>query len=130
MIGQALVFLRDQLNEFLDSTSGDAPQEPRVVFIDADRTDIVSLPAGRVSIFVVNVGTDNTLRSSDPFARRNENGKHEKILPTVRINLHVLFAARFTHYDEGLNHLASIIQFFQGHRVFDRENSPTLAPSR
>lgn len=132
MIDEVLVFLRDQLNQHLSATSGAAPTESRedvVVLIDGDKMDPIEFRHNAVSVLLANVEEETVLRAADPFRRTLDDGTQVSISPPVRLNLYVLFAARFKQYQQGLGYLSSVIQYFQGHRVLDQRNAPGLNPA-
>jgi hypothetical protein len=79
-----------------------------------------------VSALVVNVEADNTLPQADPFRRSLPNGTVIPVSPEIRLNVYVLFVARFKQYELGLARLSTIMQYFQNHRVLDHDNSPDL----
>ncbi|MGO4773489.1 Pvc16 family protein [Flavobacterium sp. W22_SRS_FK3] len=48
------------------------------------------------------------------------------VFPEIRIELLVLFVAKFNDYTQSLKFLSYVIKFFQANRVFDPRNSPEL----
>ena len=48
--------------------------------------------------------------------------------PPIHFNLYLMFASYFSgnNYQEGLKFISNTIQYFQGQKVFDRQNSPDL----
>src|SRR5688572_16851624 len=46
----------------------------------------------------------------------------------LKLNLHVLFAAKFQKYDEALRSLSSVLTFFQSRPVFSASSYPGLDP--
>lgn len=130
MIGEALIFLRDHLNEHLNAQAGlalDESGEDRVVFADGEKLDPISFKLGAVTTLLINLEEEKTLRAADPYARVTEDGGRQRTAPEIRLNLYVLFVARFKRYEEGLDHLGRIIKHFQAHRVFDRHGAPALS---
>ena len=130
MIGEVLVFLKDHLNDTLnaasDWTSGES-REDKVVFVDGEKMDPIVFKLGAVSALLINVEEDNTLRAADQYAAVSADGAAFKVQPEIRINLFVLFVARFKQYEQGLKYLSQIIQHFQSHRVFDHHTAPELS---
>ncbi len=128
MIDTAVVLLRDLLNEHLNALSVDAGDatEDLVLLIDGDKQDPELFRLNAVSALLVNVEADNSLPPADPFRRARPDGTQIAVAPAIRINLSVLFVARFKQYDRGLARLSEIIKYFQNHRVLDRNNTPTL----
>lgn len=130
MLDDVLVFLKDHLNDHLNARSGwtaGESQEDKVVFIDGEKMDPIVFKLGAVSVLLINVEEENTLRAANAFASLSASGAPLKVNPEIRMNLYVLFVARFRQYDHGLSYLSQIIQHFQSHRVFDHTNAPGLS---
>lgn len=130
MIGRVLVFLRNHLNECLNARFGGAPGESRedkVVFVDGEKMDPITFKLGAVTTLLVNIEEDNTLRPSDRYATTTRDGASMKVQPEVRLNLYVLFVARFKQYEHGLAHLSQIVQYFQNHPVLDHRSAPEMS---
>ncbi len=127
MISDALVFLKNQLTTHLKSISKpDEPWEEKVVFLDGDKMDPVSFKLNAVTVLLINLERENSLRSADPYTRTLANGSLQKVQPEIRLNLYVLFVARFKEYEKGLSYLSTIIKFFQSHQVLNQQNAPEL----
>lgn len=130
MISDALVFLKNQLNTYLRSVSGRKPdesEEDKVVFVDGEKMDPISFKLGAVSVLLINIEEENTLRAADPYVRVSAEGAFQRVQPEIRINLYVLFIARFKQYEQGLTYLSLIIKYFQNHRLLDHHNAPELS---
>lgn len=130
MIGDVLVFLKNHLDDHLQGRSGAAPGEPsgdKVVFVDGDKMDPITFKLGAVSVLLINVEEERTLRAPDPFTRVTAAGARLKVQPDIRMNLYILFVARFKQYDQAWSHLSRIIEYFQTHRILDRQSAPDLA---
>lgn len=129
MIGDVLVLLRDRLDAYLHAaaaSTGDDSPEDRAQLIDGDKADTVDFRLNAISILLVNLEQETTLRAPDPWLRVAADGRQQRVAPDVRLNLNVLFVARFKGYALGLNQLALVIRFFQGHPVLDHQNTPAL----
>jgi len=114
----------------LKSLSGAAPgdlEEETVVFVDDAKMDCVTFKPGAISVLLVNIEEETTLREPDPYSRVSPNGIRESVQPEIRINLYVLFVAQFTQYEQSLKYLSRIVQHFQNHRVFNQQNAPELS---
>ncbi len=129
MIGDVLKFLRERLNKALPRDS-DGAAEDLFVYVGADKDDAVSFKSGAVSVLLVRIEEENALRPPDLYARPAADGSRQRVEPEIRLNLYVLFVARFPDdYSRSLHHLSGVIRYFQNHRVFNHENSPELAES-
>jgi hypothetical protein len=126
MIGEVIKFLRERLNRALPRDS-DGAAEDLFVYVAADREDTVSFKAGAVSMLLVRIEEDHALPPPDRYARVSAEGARVRVEPEIRLNLYVLFVARFPDdYARALHSLSSVIRYFQNHRVFNAENSPEL----
>lgn len=127
MIGDVLVLLKNRLNHSLNAgLSPEESIEDKVVFVDGEKMDPLSFQLGAISILLINVEEENTLRPPDLYVKTLADGTRQRILPEIRLNLYVLFAARFKQYDESLRNLSGIIQYFQHNRLLDHQNAPDL----
>lgn len=130
MISDVLGFLRKHLNDQLvsqvDSASGELPED-KVVFVDGEKMDPISFKLGALSVLLINVEEENTLRSADPYWATAANGASLKVNPEIRVNLYVLFVAHFKQYETGLSYLSRVVEHFQRHRVFDPHSAPQLS---
>lgn len=127
MIADVIKFLRNRLNEVLPRDSSEAAAEDLFVYVGTNKDDSASFKSDAVSILLVRIEEETTLRQADPYARITAKGVHEKVAPEIRMSLWVLFVSRFPgDYPRALQHLSDVIRYFQNHRVFNQENSPDL----
>ena len=130
MIDRALLFLRDQLNAFLAQAGGGAGEglEEPVTFVDGDKLDPLTLKTGAINLLLVNMEQEMIMRRDDPFVRTLADGATVRAQPDIRVNLMILFVARYHAYDAGLAALSSVLEFFQANALFDARSSPALDP--
>ena len=131
MIDQVFLFLKDRLNDHLNANSGWSPTESlpeSVVFLDGEFMDPITFKLGAVSEVMISVEEETTMRPPDLYRRSLPDGTSLSVMPQIRLNLYVLFVARFKQYEQSLQFLSLIVQYFQNHRVFDRQNAPELDP--
>jgi hypothetical protein len=131
VIDQALVFLKDALNERLRQRSGapaDSADAERdvVVFIDGESLEPLSFPLGAVSALLVNVEQERLLRAGDPYHRRGPQNQPQRVKPELHLDLSMLFVARYKQYRESLRMLSEIIRFFQEWPAFLRSEHQDL----
>ena len=123
MIGDVLLLLRDQLNAYMRAAApqaGGDSAEDRVQLIDGEKTDPVEFRLNAVTVLLINIEQETSQRSIDPYLRSSQPaGNLRKLMPEIRLNLYVLFAARFKAYEQGLNHLAMVIRFVQQQDIAD-----------
>ena len=131
MIDRALLFLRDQLNAHMSRAGGGAAAglEDPVTFLEGDKLDPLTLKIGAINALLVNLEQEPIMRRDDPFVRTLADGSAVRARPEVRLNLSVLFVARFHVYEAGLAALSSVLGFFQANPVFDGRSAPALDPA-
>jgi len=130
MLSEVLIFLKDHLNAHLTVKSGVnsiESVEPLVGFIDGEKMDSIGFKINAVSALLINVEEEKTLRTADPYLRSSTAGGKLNVQPDIRLNLYVLFVARFKQYEQGLSYLSLIIRYFQNHRIFNHQNAPALS---
>ena len=130
MIDKVLVFLKQYLNVYMASKSDwypDESREDKVVFIDGEKMDPVNSKLEAVSVLLINVEQENTVRPADPYTKTFPNGSQQKVQPDIPLNLFVLFVARFKQYEKSLHYLSLIIQYFQNNRLLNQQNSSELS---
>jgi hypothetical protein len=127
MIADVLNFLKDRLNKAVPRDSSGHPAEDLFVYAGTAREDAVSFKSDSVSILLVRIEEETLLRPPDLYARTSAAGARQKVDPEIRMNLYVMFVARFPDdYSQSLRFLSSVIGYFQSNRVFNQENSPEL----
>lgn len=129
MISEVLLHLKSTLNEHLKAQSGWVPTEAwedKVVLPDGELMEPVTFKLGAVTELLINLEEENTLRSANPYRRTLVDGTTLQVQPDIRLNLYLLFVARFKQYEQGLRYLSRIIRYFQSHRVLDRASAPAL----
>lgn len=130
MLDDVLKFLRKELNAYFGMVSGKQPgdvEEAKVEFVDGDKMEPIVFKLDAVSLLLVNVEAETTLRAPDPYTQISANGTAQRGQPDIRLNLYILFVARFKQYEQGLSYLSLIIKFFQSHRILDHQTSPELS---
>ena len=127
MIDVALEFLVQNVNSWLSSRSTPATTsfghlELSRVVDDGGKWVITK---ERIVVALINVEEDRILKSHLPEPTLI-NGRNVTLQPELKINLHVLFAAHFTRYDEALKYLSLIFTYFQAHPSFRQDEYPGL----
>ena len=130
MIG-GVRLLRNQLNACMRLAVpqvGDDVAEDRVQLIDGDQTDPVQFRLHAVTVLLISIEQETCLRSVDSYLRGSQPaGCLRKLIRHIRLNLYVLFAARFKALEQELNHLAMVIRFAQQHHALDHITRPALS---
>ncbi|MFN0195028.1 MAG: DUF4255 domain-containing protein [Aestuariivirga sp.] len=126
MIDGILSFLLDRLNKALPRDFAGDPKEELFCYVGTDKDDAVNFKSDAVSMLLLRIEEDTALGPPDRYARPSSDGNRQKVEPEIRMNLWILFAARFSEYVQALRHLSRVVRYFQNHRVFNQENSPDL----
>ncbi len=103
VISDILVLLKNTVNEHLTASSGwrgPVPDQGPVVFLDSEKVDSLDLKLGAVTLLLVNLEEDHTLRPADPFRSTLADGTTQRVQPAIQMNAYVLFAARFKDYEQ------------------------------
>lgn len=120
MIHLALDFLKTELGKYLQ---GKCPMTPtsnsndRVDYLNLGN-DTHTMANGAVNLILINIEEERLLRPPDPYIQLNHDGVKSKVSPPVRLNLRLLFAAKFGEYEEAVKHLSFVIKYFQENPVF------------
>lgn len=131
MINEALEFLRDQVNTYLDLKNGTAANEDLIVISNVSNNEGVAAPEDKLIMSLVNIEEEKIFKEQQT-QYRNAIGQFEQYNPEIKLNLYVLICANFpnagsgNNYAEGLKQLSRAITFFQGKNVFTHDNSPDM----
>lgn len=131
MVSTALIFLVDQVNEYLNARLGPATPD-RVVLGNIARLADESSGSGNAGnngvamLTLVNVEEDKASRNPQHFRRLNETIFYQN--PSIQLNLYGLFSAHTNNYQTALEILAYIVQCFQAQRTFESQSDPNLDP--
>jgi hypothetical protein len=128
MLDKLLETLRKKTNERLQAARGprsDAAPAP-VVYPGGDTGDHAQFEKNFVTILLVNLEHERTVRPGDPYLQSLADGTTRPGNPPIAISAHVMFVARFAKYADSLSRISQIAQLFQEHPSFDHENTPNL----
>src|SRR4051794_7495713 len=127
MISDVLRFLKDRLNKALPRDTATAPAEDLFVYAGSSKDDAVAFKSDAVSVLLVKIEEETTLRAADLYRRVTVAGVPQRVGPEIRMNLYVLFVAKSADdYSRSLAYLSRVIQYFQRNRVFSHDNSSEL----
>ncbi len=127
MIDAALAFLVKELNGYLLARTGES-------FGDAQLTPPVDdvgrwvIADDHIGVSLLNVDEERVLKAQVPEATW-VNGRQVMLEPEVKLNLDVLFAAKFKQYPQSLKYLSRVVTFFQAHPRFVSDEYPGLDPA-
>ncbi len=128
MLDVALNFLTAELNSYLVSRGArNATDEIGKVEVGrlVDDSGKWAIADDHVGATLIHIEEERALRDPLPEAVLS-GGKHVVLEPKLKLNLHVLFAAKFQQYNAGLRSLSSVLTFFQSHPTFTPETSAGL----
>jgi hypothetical protein len=128
IIYRAVDFLTSGLNQYLrikfDSPVADFAVAGNVSALqDATGAGAASLN-DRIIVSLINVEEDRISKNPENMVRMQTGMIFKN--PKVFLNLYILFAAHRHTYRESLISLSFVVQFFQYHNVFNRNNSPGM----
>jgi hypothetical protein len=130
VIFETLKFLNEEVNKYLSVKMG-ALALPRLkmgnvsLALDNTLTGDNSL-AGKAILSLVNVEEDKVAKQQENFSRSDSSAVYKS--PPLYLNLYVLFAINKPEYDDCLQWLGHIMQFFQYQNVFTPITHPNLDP--
>ncbi len=76
----------------------------------------------KVIVQMVNIAEESSLKTL--INRRQEGLRFIEYPPEVNINLYLLFAANYGDHEVGIRRIFRVIEFFQGKKHFNTNNSP------
>jgi hypothetical protein len=109
MLDTALIFLKNELNTYLLTQTG----------LESFNVEI--------SATIINIEEDRIFKSQVPD-RIYTNGQNIVLEPELKLNLYVLFAAKFQKYEEALKYISYVLTYFQTHPAFTSVEYPALDP--
>lgn len=132
MLGDILMLVGEQLNEFIKNKLGERGASKQVHFFNPASNDGSFFFAGDgVYLSLINIEQELSLRQGYVESRVVNNGSQDAIQsvqPAVNINLHLLFAANYARdYKTEINSIYWTMAFFQNKPVFNLQNTPGLA---
>lgn len=127
MIEKALVFLRDQINDYLFGIIS----SNKVVLghlLDQSGQNNVS----ELGLSLINIQEEATTKNNPPYKKISDEIIAKKN-PPIYLNVYIMITAYFgdteENYREALKNLSRVVRFFQGKYVFNKDNSPSLDES-
>jgi hypothetical protein len=120
MLDIALNFLTAELNSYLVARGArKATDEIGKVEIGrlVDDTGKWAITDDHIGASLIHVEEDRIMKSQLPEATLM-GGRQVVLEPKLKLNLHVVFAAKFQKYDEALRSLSLVLTYFQSHLSF------------
>lgn len=126
MLDVAIGFLKDELNTYLVTRTGSDTVKTNLSKV-VDEAGKYAFDIDSICCSIINIEEERILKSH-LHDYTTVNGQHVILEPELRLNLHVLFAANFTHYDQALKYISYVMTYFQAHPVFTSNQCPGLDP--
>ena len=120
MIDKSLLFLKDELNSFIQYKTGIAGKVILCPIVDESGKVIISKDA--IGLSLINIDEEKILKEQTPW----QNGSLGTSNPEIKINLFILFTANFGDYLESLKFISHVISYFQSNSVFEQSKYPRL----
>ena len=135
MIKEALEFLKGELEVYLELVNATVtPADGFLVLTNvAKENGEWAIPNNKVGMSLINIEEERVFKDQK-FLHRNDAGDVEQYNPEIKLNLYILFCARYVdgdgdnNYSEGLKQISNVISFFQGKYVFTPDNTPVMDP--
>ncbi len=124
MLYSTLEILASQLDAYLtnNTLSQSMVEVGNVAAIDDPPTNQGNSLDGKVILSLLHTEEEATLRNEVHY-KKIASYTHYQNPPTF-LNLYVLFSVNIAPYKESIRQLSRIIEFFQGKRMFNQQNTP------
>jgi len=126
MLDVALNFLKDAFNTYLVTRTGSDTVKMTLSTV-VDEAGKYAFSKDSICCSILNISEERHLKNQLPNYT-TVNGQHVVQEPELKLNLDLLFAAHFTHYDQALKYISALLLFFQAHPIFTSDQYPGLAP--
>jgi hypothetical protein len=130
MLDVALNFLTAELNAYLVARGArKATDEIGKVEVGklVDDAGKWAINDDHIGVSLIHLEEDRVMKSQLPEAILS-GGRQVLLEPRLKLNLHILFAAKFQKYDEGLRSLSLVLTYFQSHPTFTPDTYSGLDP--
>ena len=97
-----------------------------VDFLASGNWDPLSFADNQLTLLCVNIEEERTMRPDDLYRRNGIDGKPLDVHPEIRLQLYLLFVAKFNDYKEAWKQLFAVIKHFQRNRFFRASTHPDL----
>ncbi len=116
MLDVVLNFFAGELNAYLKARTG---IDADVVALSAivDENGKYAIDNDSIGVNIINIEEECVHREQLPQTTHVA-GQDVKLEPKLNLNLSVMFAANYKHYDQALKYISYVMAFFQSHRLF------------
>lgn len=127
MLDVAISFLKDELNGYLLTRTGSDAVKAALGKV-VDEAGKYAFANDSICCSIINIEEERAMKNQLPDYK-TVHGQHVVLEPELKLNLYVLFAANFTHYDQALKYISYVLTCFQAHPLFTADTYPALAPA-
>lgn len=124
MLDITLQFLKDELNSYLHARTGSSAEVVKLSKL-VDEAGKYAFDKDTICATIINIEEERTVKEHLPHYSQ-VNGQHVILMPELKLNLYVMFAANFKLYDVALKYLSHLLIFFQAHPMFIASEYPAL----
>ncbi len=125
VLQKSLDFIQDELNTYLTQRS----DVGKVVLSNIMKQNgEVVVKEDQLAISLVNIEEESIGKTQKAYLEQ-ENGSRVKTNPDIKLNLYLLFVARFGQYTMSLKAISHVVSFFQSRNVFKRSEFPAMDDS-
>lgn len=127
MLKPALTIIKDELFKYVQFHH-EWDSEYSVKLANIAQLEFENLDKFNDSILISLIHTEleDSLRNSTFSKQSAINGQTIYQNPKVSINIYVLFCAKFDPYEDALEWLSQVFEFFQSKNVFTTQNTPAI----
>lgn len=127
MLDVVLEFFAGELNAYLKARTG---IDADVVALSAivEENGKYAIDNDSIGVNIINIEEECVHKEQLPKVSL-QSGQHVLLEPRLNLNLSVMFAANYKHYDQALKYISYVMAFFQSHRLFVPADYASLDPS-
>ena len=116
MLDVVLNFFAGEINAYLKARTG---IDADVVELSAivDENGKYKIGKDSVGVNIINIEEECIHKEQLPKSTY-QSGQHIILEPRLNLNLSVMFAANYKHYDQALKYISYVMTYFQSHRLF------------
>jgi len=124
MIETVLTFLKQEVNQYLTDKASAGVNTVELTQI-VNEAGIYAFDDNKIALSLIQIEEETVFKSQGTTIRM-ENAFDVHLQPDIKINLYVVFAAKYSTYSESLKQLSNIILYFQSHSFFRNAEFPGL----
>jgi len=116
MLDSVLKFFADEVNGYLRARTG-VIEETVALSAIVDENGKYAIKDDSIGIYIINIEEESSVKNQLPQSTYI-NGQHAILAPALSLNVSIMFAAKYKHYDQALKYISLILTYFQSHRLF------------